>query len=189
MKLFKILLCVLGFFSVGACSNNHGENVVLKLSGDFPISINLKNCNSPFQGEAMISFYTEIDRSTRGFVCGDGSNKDDVVRIQVGHAAIDEILNRYVKLDDVEDYYLYKEREKQKSIGWAIFSKDHDFVLNKSNIKNKIVYLTKRMNGRFYLEAVFDVESLEPNEVINQAVKLVDLVKINVEGCNGHCFK
>lgn len=180
MKVFKSLLCVLGFFAVGACDHNHGENVVLKLNGDFPISINLKNCNFPFQGEAMISFYTEIDRSTRDFVCGDGSNKDDVVRMQVGRAAIEEILSRYVKVDDVENYIFYKERENKKSIGWAIFSKDHDFVLTKSNIKNRIVHLTKRMNGRFYLEAVFDAKSLEPNEVINQAAKLIDVVNINV---------
>ncbi|MDC7703192.1 hypothetical protein [Vogesella indigofera] len=189
MKVFRVLLCVLGFFSVGACGNNHDEYVILKLNGDFPILIKLKNCNFPFQGDATISFYAEIDRSTRDFVCGDGSNKDDIFRIGIGRAAIEEILSRYVKVDDVEDYNLYKELEKQKSIGWAIFSKKHDFVLTKSNIKNKIVHLTKGMNGRFYLEVVFDAESFEPNEVINQSVKLVDLVKINVEGCNGHCFK
>lgn len=180
MKAIKNLIFILGFFAVGACGNNHDESVVLKLNGDFPILIKLKSCNFPFQGEAMVSFYTEIDRSTRDFVCGDGSNKDDVVRMQVGRAAIEEILSRYVKVDDVKNYIFYKERENKKSIGWAIFSKEHDFLLTKSNIKNKIVHLTKRMNGKFYLEAVFDAKSFEPNEVISQAAKLIDIVNINI---------
>lgn len=180
MKVLKILLCVLGFFSVGACGKNHDESVVLKLNGDFPMSINLKNCNSPFQGETMISFDAEIDRSTRDFVCGDGGKKDDVVRVHIGHAVIEEILSRYVKVDDVENYTFYKEREDKESIGWAIFSKKHDFLIIKSNIKNKVVHLKKRMNGGFYLDAVFDAKSFEPNEVISQAAKLIDIVNINI---------
>ncbi|WP_156168020.1 hypothetical protein [Vogesella sp. EB] len=180
MRAINKILFLIITFSIMACSKNPVEPVVLKLNGDSSLFIEVKNCNFPFQGESMISFYAELDRSTRNFVCGDGRNKDDVFRIQIGNFRFEYSLGYYMKIEETEYYSLYKERNNETSIGWAIFSKKHGFLVRKSNIKNKIFEVTSDMGGRFYMEALIDVNSFEPDNVIYQANRVVELLNANV---------